>query len=200
MPTSSGISKIALKSLALACALTIGTLPGFAGNKYEKIDAHAFGTGTQLGQNIGVSLNIYGYSTPEDRALLVQAFNRGQNEGLVTALRKMKPVGRVAITGTVGFDCSFIEMTPTPTGRKILFATNRQILFGEAFTNSQSKSYNLTAGELEINDQDRRKSTGILYPAAQLIVNKKGELQLDLVRNPWKLVNIIDWNGPRGVN
>ena len=200
MPTSSGISKIALKSLALACALTIGTLPGFAGNKYEKIDAHAFGTGTQLGQNIGVSLNIYGYSTPEDRALLVQAFNRGQNEGLVTALRKMKPVGRVAITGTLGFDCSFIEMTPTPTGRKILFATNRQILFGEALTNSQSKSYNLTAGELEINDQDRRKSTGILYPAAQLIVNKKGELQLDLVRNPWKLVNIIDWNGPRGVN
>jgi hypothetical protein len=112
----------------------------------------------------------------------------------------MKPVGRVAITGTLGFDCSFIEMTPTPTGRKILFATNRQILFGEALTNSQSKSYNLTAGELEINDQDRRKSTGILYPAAQLIVNKKGELQLDLVRNPWKLVNIIDWNGPRGVN
>ena len=200
MPTCSGISKIALKSLVLACALTVGIVPGFAGDTNETIGAQAFGTGTELGHNIGVTLNIYGLSTPEDRQLLVQAFNRGQNEGLVTALRKMKPVGRVRITGTVGFDCSFIEMTPTPTGRKILFATNREILFGEAFMNTQSKSYNLTAGVLEINDQDKRKSTGRLYPAAQLIVNKEGQLQLELLRNPWNLVSIIDWKGKPGLD
>ena len=200
MPTCSGISKIALKSLVLACALTVGIVPVFAGDTNETIGAQAFGTGTELGHNIGVTLNIYGLSTPEDRQLLVQAFNRGQNEGLVTALRKMKPVGRVSITGTIGFDCSFIEMTPTPTGRKILFATNREILFGEAFMNTQSKSYNLTAGVLEINDQDKRKSTGRLYPAAQLIVNKEGQLQLELLRNPWNLVSIIDWKGKPGLD
>jgi hypothetical protein len=199
MPTISRISKIALKSLVLACALTIGTVPGFAGDKYETIQAQAFGTGTELGHNIGVSIDIYGYSTPADRELLVEAFNRGQNTGLVSALRKMKAVGRVKITGALGDDCAYIEMTPTPTGRRILFATNRPILFGEAFTNSQSKSYDLTAGILEINDQDKRKSTGVLFPAAQLIVNNKGELQLDLVRNPWKLVDIIDWNGTPGL-
>lgn len=200
MPPCSGISKIALKSLVLACALTIGTFPGFARDKYETIGAQAFGTGTQLGQNIGVTINIYGFSTPADRALLVEAFNSGQNKGLVTALRKMKAVGHVEITGTLGYDCAYIEMTPTPTGRRILFATNREILFGESFTDSQSKSYDLTAGALEINDQDKRKSTGILYPAAQLIVNKKGQLQFDVVRNPWKLVNIIDWKGTPGLN
>jgi len=28
-----------------------------------------------------------------------------------------------------------------------------------------------------------------------LIINKQGQLQFELRKNPWKLVNIIDWNG-----
>ncbi len=31
----------------------------------------------------------------------------------------------------------------------------------------------------------------MLYPAAQLVINKDGELQIELRKNPWKLVNII---------
>ena len=57
------------------------------------------------------------------------------------------------------------------------------------------KSFDLTAGEFDLNDQDKSKSTGILYPAAQLTINKDGELQLDLNQNPWRLSGIIDWKG-----
>jgi hypothetical protein len=55
-------------------------------------------------------------------------------------------------------------------------------------------AYNLTAGEFDLNDSDKNKSSGVLYPASQLIINKQGQLQFELRRNPWKLVNIIDWN------
>ncbi|HMD19090.1 MAG TPA: hypothetical protein VKH40_02145 [Alloacidobacterium sp.] len=177
-----------------------GSRPAFSRDKYETIDAQAFGTGTQMGANIGVTLNIYEFSTPADRVTLVQAYEKGQNQGLVNALQKMKAVGHVEITGTLGYDCAYIKMTPTPTGRKIVFVTNRQIRFGEAFFDTQSQSFNLTAGELEINDQDKSKSTGVLYPAAQLILDKEGKLQLDLNQNPWKLVDVIDWKGTAGVN
>lgn len=200
MPTNAGISKIAIKSLLLAGALMIGTFPGYARDKYETIDAQAFGTGTQMGQNIGVTLNIYEFSTPADRTILVQAFDKGQNQGLVTALQKMRTVGHIEITGTLGNDCAYIMMTPTPTGRRIVFATNRQIRFGEAWTDSQTASFNLTAGVLEINDQDKSKSTGALYPAAQLILDKEGKLQLDLNQNAWRLSDIIDWKGTAGLN
>ena len=77
----------------------------------------------------------------------MQAFEAGQNKGLVNALQKMKAVGHVEITGTLGYDCAYIKMTPTPTGRKIVFVTNRQIRFGEAFTDSQTMSFDLTAGD-----------------------------------------------------
>ncbi len=200
MPTNLRMSRIALKGLVLTGSLMIGSLPGFARDKYETIDAQAFGTGTQMGQTIGVTLNIYEFSTPADRVTLVQAFEKGQNQGLANALQKMRAVGHVEITGTLGYDCSYIRMTPTPTGRKIVFVTNRQIRFGEAFFDTQSQSFNLTAGELDLNDQDKSKSTGVLYPAAQLILDKEGKLQLDLNQNAWRLVDLIDWKGTAGVN
>lgn len=159
----------------------------------ETIDATAFGTSTQLGRNIGIKIIIYEFSAPEDRDILVQAFQKGQNDGLVNALEKMKSVGRIQIPGTVGYDLSFIREIITPTGRTIRFVTNRKIAFGESYWNTQTKSFNLTAGEINLNDSDKSKSGGSLFPAAQLIVNKEGELQFELNQNAWKLTNIIEW-------
>jgi hypothetical protein len=182
--------------------LTVGVLPFFSRDhvKPETIEATASGTGTQLGAIVGVSLEIYEYSTPEDYQTLVQAFEKGQNQGLVNALTRMKAVGHCSITGTLGYDVSFIKMIPTPTGRKIRFATNRQLRFGEVWADSQSTAFNLTAGEFDLNDQDKHKSTGVLYPAAQLVIDKEGKLQFQLNQNAWNLVDVIDWKGTAGVN
>jgi hypothetical protein len=194
--------KPVIGGLVLVALLTVGTLPFFSRDKVkdETIEASAMGTGTQLGQVIGVTLIIYEYSTPEDRVALVQAFEKGQNNGLVTALSKMKAVGHCSITGTLGYDVSFIRMIPTPTGRKIRFVTNRQLRFGEVLTDSQSQSFNLTGGEFDLNDQDKSKSSGVLYPAAQLAIDKEGQLQIQLNQNAWRLADVIDWKGTQGVN
>jgi hypothetical protein len=162
--------------------------------KVETIDATATGTSTQLGQLVNVKVTIYEYSSEEDRQILIAAFKKGQNQGLVNALTKMRSVGRIAITGTLGYDLSYIRLIPTPTGRKIRFVTNRLLRFGEVYANTQTTAYNLTAGEFDINDSDKDKSAGVLFPAAQLVINKEGQLEFQLNKNPWKLVNIIDWN------
>jgi hypothetical protein len=184
----------------VAVLLLVGSGTVFSREKYETIDASAFSTGSQMGAVIGVTLNIYEFSTPADRNILVQAYAKGQNQGLYNALWKLRAVGHVEITGTVGNDCSYIEMTHTPTGRRIVFVTSRQIRFAEAWTDSQSQSFDLTAGILELNDQDKSKSTGTLFPAAQLVLNNEGKLQWDLTQNPWRLNDIIDWKGTAGVN
>jgi len=192
-------SRFVVNSIVLLSLAAVGR-PGFARDSYETIDAQSWGTGTQMGESIGVTLNIYQFSTPADKQILVQAYAKGQNQGLTNALSKMKAVGHLEITGTLGNDCSYIRMFVTPTGRKIVFATTRQIRLAEAWADSNSMSYNLTAGVLELNDQDKSKSTGALYPAAQLVLDKQGELQLDLLQNPWRLSDLIDWPGTRGVN
>jgi hypothetical protein len=196
MNSRSRFRKYGYGSLLVAVLLLTGITLALYGDdrKVETIDATAQGTSTQLGKTVGVKITIYEYSNPEDRQFLIDAFKKGQNQGLVNALTKMKSVGRIAITGTLGYDLSYIGLVPTPTGRKIRFVTNRLLRFGEVYSNSQSIAYNLTAGEITLNDADKSKNEGVLYPAAQLVINKAGDLQIELRKNPWKLVNIIDWN------
>lgn len=193
-------AKVALTALFVFALLLVGIIPGIARDKYETIDATAWGTSTQTGANIGVTVIIYEFSNADDRSILVQAYKKAQNQGLVNALTKMKAVGRVSITGTLGYDLSYIKQVPIPNGRRIIFVTNRKITFAEDWADSESKSFDLTAGQIDINEQDKSKSSGVLFPATQLVLNSQGELQWDLNQNPWRLGDVIDWKGTPGLN
>jgi hypothetical protein len=192
--------KRALASLLITGLLILGSTLSFAANKAETIDATAMGTSTQMGSQFSITLNIYDYSAPADKQILVQAFEKGQDQGLFNALSKMKAAGHIEVTGTLGYDCSYIQMIPTPTGRKIRFVTNRLLKFGEVYWDTRSTAYNLTAGEFDLNDTDKSKSTGVLYPAAEFVIDKQGELQINLIGNPFNLVDVLDWKGTPGVN
>ena len=192
--------KLAFRCLLITGLLIVGSTLALSANKPETIEATAMGTSTQMGSEFGITLNIYDFSTRADRQVLVQAFEKGKNEGLVNALSKMKAAGHIEVTGTLGYDCSYIRMIQTPSGRKIRFVTNRLLRFGEVYWDTRSTAYNLTAGEFDLNDTDKSKSTGVLYPAAEFEIDKQGELQMNLVGNPWKLVDIIDWKGTPSVN
>jgi hypothetical protein len=156
----------------------------------EVYQAQAMGQGTQLGQTFNVTVLIEQYSTPEERQILVGAFNDAKSQGLSNALNKMHADGRIAITGTLGYDISFARKIKNADGYMVRVLTNRPITFGEAWSQSRSMSYNLSAIELNVND-DAKKSTGILLPACQFVIDKKtGELTAENYQNPWKLVNI----------
>jgi hypothetical protein len=189
-------------SLLLISLFSLASASAFSQDrsKPETIEATARGTETQMGKEFPVTLTIYEYSTQADKQILTEAFQNGKDQGLFNALSKMKAVGHIAVTGTLGYDVSYIEAIPTPTGRKVRFVTNRLLRFGEVYRDSRSTLYNLTAGEFDINDGDKSKSTGTFYPEAELAIDKQGELQYNLVGFPWQLVDIIDWKGTPGVN
>jgi hypothetical protein len=192
--------KLALGSLLIAGLLLVASTAALSADKPETIEASAMGTGTQMGHQFSVTLNISDYSTQADKQILIEAFQKGKDQGLVNALSKMKAAGHIEVTGTLGYDCSYIRMIPTPTGRKIRFVTNRLLRFGEVYWDTRSTAYNLTAGEFDLNDTDKSKSTGVLYPAAEFVIDKQGELQINLIGNPYNLVDVLDWKGTPGVN
>jgi hypothetical protein len=193
---------LAVYCLMLICLLSLGSASAFSQDrsKPETIEATAKGTEEQMGKEFPMTLIIYEYSTPADKQILTEAFQGGKDQGLFNALSKMKAVGHIAVTGTLGYDVSYIQMIPTPNGRKIRFVTNRLLRFGEIYRDSLSASYNLTIGEFDINDEDKTKSTGTFYPAAELTMDKEGELHYNLVGFPWQFVDVIDWKGTPGVN
>jgi hypothetical protein len=196
------IHKLGISLSLLVVLLGVGITPSSSQDrvKPETITAVTTGTGTQSGQMTQVMVLIYEYSTEDDRQIILNAFAKGQNQGLFNALTKMKSVGRISITGTLGMDIKYIRMIPTPTGRKLKFVTNRTIAYGEAYTDNSPQSFNLTGGEIDLNDSDRKLSTGVLYPAAKLGFDKEGQIQIQLNQNAWKLADIIDKKGTPGEN
>ena len=155
------------------------------------IQAQAMGTSTQLGRNFNMTLIIEELSTDAERAGLIESFQQKGNEGLVNALSKMRSKGRMSITGTLGYDIAYAKWLPQPDGSSVLrIVTDRPLRFGEVWADTRSSDYNLSGVEI-IVPKDKKKISGTLYPACQLKMNKKNELELELYQNPWKLVNIM---------
>jgi hypothetical protein len=181
--------KLGSSSLILLVTLALGAGPGFAsGPNPERIQA----TYTQGGEAISVTLIIYDYTTASEKQILSQAFGEGRDQGLVAALSKTKAVGHCSITGDLSFDVAFIQMVVTPTGRQITFITNRPFQSDEAGPKMESQSFDLMVGQFDMNDTDKAKSTGFLFPASKLVIDGQGKLHYDLDGSPWSLVNVVD--------
>ena len=158
--------------------------------KREHIQATAEGTSTQLGRIVNIDIIINEHSTADDQKALIEAFQLKGSEGIANALDKMHSKGRIAITGTLGYDVNYIREFPMPDGsRKIRLITDRPIAFGEHWHATRSRDYDLSAAEIIISPQ-KGKSQGTVLPACQFKIDKQNELQIETFQNPWKLVNI----------
>jgi hypothetical protein len=181
--------KSGISTLLLAGAFMVGTAPGFASDPNpETIQA----TYSQPGNTISLTLIVYNYSTAADLQFLSRAFQDGQDRGLATALSKTKSVGHCSIAGGLSYEVAFIQMVPTPTGRKIIFIASRPRSPEEADPPASSQSFDLAVGQFDLNDTDPAKSKGFLYPASKLVIDQQGEFHYDLAGIPWALLNVLD--------
>ena len=161
-----------------------------AKDKKMYIQAQAYGTSTQLGRTHGVNIIVNEYSTPEDQKVLLAAFKANKNEGLVDALQKMKAKGRIALVGGLGYDVVYIRKFARPDGTTMLrMVTDRLMSFGEVNANSRSMDYSLTGIEVVLSPNEK-KNKGTLLPACKFKIDKKGQLQLELLQNSWRLANV----------
>src|SRR5262245_60020910 len=155
------------------------------------IQAQAMGTSTQLGQTFNITAIVNELSPPEDQKILLDVFKEKGNEGLVNALSKMPAKGRLAITGTLGGDLAYIRRFEQPDGSLVIrMVTNRLLRFGEVWADTRSSDYQLSGLEITFS-KDKKHNKGTLIPAAELKMNKEGQLEIEAFQNPWNLVNIM---------
>ena len=187
------LTNIAL-SIVGAASLVLLMGSSISAQKLEKsitIQAQAMGEAQQMGQNFGVTLIIEEFSTDAEKAALLEAFTQKGNEGLVNALSKMKSKGRMAITGTLGYEVSYIRQWTQPDGSiKYRLVTNRPIRFGEAWSDSRSMDYDLSGVEITLSP-NKKQDKGTLFPLCKLKMDKENHIELELNQNPWNLVNIM---------
>ncbi len=160
--------------------------------KRETIQAQAMGQNRAAGKTFNVTVSIDSYSTPDDQTLLISAFNQGGQAALSKSLSKMKSKGRVAVTGTLGYNIAYVRTFSTENGRKVRLITDRPIQFAEARNNGRSTDYDLSALELNLNN-DKSQSSGSLIIGLRVKVDKDSQLIFESYGSgPWKLVNVME--------
>ena len=160
--------------------------------KSETIQAQAWGQDRLAGKNFNMTIRIQSYSTPQDQKTLIDAFNKGGHDALVSALQKMPSRGRVSMTGTLGTDIAYVRSFPTETGRKIRVVTDRPIQFREAYQSGRSTQYDVTVVELNIDSANQKNSSGGLIVGARVRMNKSGQVEIESYGSPWKLSNVME--------
>ena len=158
------------------------------------IQAIVQGTSSQMGQMYHVNIIIEQFSTPDDQKALIDAFERGGQDKVVSVLEDMKPKGRVRFaSGGVGNDVKYIIELPSEKGRRIRLITDRNIGFGELYHGTRSRDYNVGAIELVLTPDG--KGSGTVLPAVKLTEDKKTkQIELETLQNPWNLTNVVVHN------
>jgi hypothetical protein len=185
--------------LLFACVISFGQ-GAPAELKPLTIQCSAQGTSTQSDKLTSITVRINEYSTEQERQTLVGVFKESGSPGLTKALKKMPSKGVISITGKSGYDVRFIRVMPdSPAGtRKLRIVTDRPIAVIEqmsASANVRTLPHSITALEITLVMSDvEKKSTGILLPACQLVVDKKTkEVTIESYQNPWKLFNFFGY-------
>ena len=162
--------------------------------KSIKVQATAMGQQQKLGTLINIDVIINALSTPEDQKALLAAFQAKGNEGIVNALEKMPSKGRLAISGTLGYDVAYIRRFNNEDGTVTLrIITDRAIRFGEVWHDTRSRDYSLSALEIVFNRNKKGKirGKGTLTPACQFDLDKDNQIRLKLFENAWTLDHVM---------
>ena len=153
------------------------------------IQGNARGTSTQLGRLVPVKIIIEKLSTDEDQKALIDAFKRSGHNGVLDALERMSPKGRVSLEGRVGNDVKYIKELPAKNGRRFRLVTDRNLTFGELRNNTRSAEYSIGAVEVTITPDG--KGSGTILPACKLKVTKQQQIEIETYQNPWQLTDMI---------
>jgi hypothetical protein len=153
--------------------------------------AVAFGqAGAAAGKSFGLTIYVDGISPDGDVDELIGTLKQKGQDGLVSAMEKMKDLGRVAPTGSVGTGMRVVLVRPNPDGgQHIVLATNRPITFAELYNGTRSRDYPIGIVVLDV-DKDG-KGTGSFAPLCKVRFNKKKQLEIEhYSQKPFRLANV----------
>ncbi len=193
MRATIGLSRVIFVAvLLLSLAGLAGSQKAQQGSQRITIQGNARGTSTQLGRLVPVKIIIDQVSTADEQNLLIDAFQKRGHDGMVDALTRLRPKGRIAIEGTVGNDVKYIRELPSETGRRFRLVTDRNLSFVELRNSTRSAEYSIGAVDVTLTPDG--KGSGTILPACKLKLNKQQQIEVEAYQNPWQLTDLIIHN------
>src|SRR5688500_16706446 len=182
-------------ALALIC-LFGWNAPGLAQTRGEPEKFSASYVDINTGRTGPLQISVTRWSTEAERRTLNQTlFKKGQ-DALLEALRDMRPVGRIATPGNIGWDLRYAEQRALPDGaRELILATDRPMSFWEITNRPRSSQYPFTWVQFRIGPDGTGQ--GKVAVAARITGEEADDLieVEDFALQPVRLENIKSSKG-----
>lgn len=143
--------------------------------KKEKFGALAYlpsGAGPAMvgaGARANVDLFVNAYTNDEDAKRMAALLVESGPNALLKALEKSKSIGKITLTGRVGFyDLKLIRSHRTPEGRRIYAVGDRPIGFLEVYAGNRSQDYPFGILQVDLKTKENGKEEGegaLIYSA-----------------------------------
>lgn len=145
-----------MRNLSGGLAVVLLLAGGATASAQEREHYHALAvnmSNVDLGSPTTVDIVIERWSTDEEEAKLVEAFQKGQ-DALLSALQKIKPrAGYIALPGETGWRVKYAnKVAGEDGGWQIVLLTDRPMEFEEAANRPRSYYYPFTLVELHVDD------------------------------------------------
>jgi hypothetical protein len=119
-----------------------------------------------------VEINVKRWSSPSERATLVNAVAKGQDK-LLDELKDQKPVGTVRFNTELAWDLRYARQMPREEGgTRVFLATDRPMSVLEIWNDPRYSQYPFTLIDLQF-DRDGN-ATGSIMLAARVTADKDG--------------------------
>ena len=177
--------------------LVLITLPAVAKDKNKSIERYKANAIVQTGGGASMAeINIYRWSTDEERAELLQAIKDATNDKrqarkVAQALRGQKKAGYAFMANKQGYPLRYARAFDMGGGkRQIILATDRPVSFQEAYNQTQRGDFDVSL--IILNLDENNKGEGILSLGTELKWNEKeGKIEMTNVSSqPIKLGDV----------
>ena len=172
---------------ALGVSMTVPAQEG-AKPKKEQFSALAYlpsGAGPAMvgaGAKVNVDLHVDRYTSDEEAKSMAGLLVNAGPDALLKALEKSKTIGRIRLTGRVGFyDLKLIRSHRTPEGRRIYGIGDRPVGFLEAYVNNRSMDYpfGILQIDLKTDEKGKEKGEGALIYSAKIKVLEGNNIDVE---------------------
>ena len=121
------------------------------------------------GARVNVDLFVNSYTSDEEAKTMAAVLVQAGPDALLKALEKAKSIGKITLTGRVGFyDLKLIRSHRTPTGRRIYAIGDRPVGFLEAYVSNRSMDYPFGILQIDLktkDDGDEEGEGALIYSA-----------------------------------
>jgi hypothetical protein len=177
---------IVVSLILILCPLLLASTVSAQNEKYSAMGFLPSGAGMRgvgAGSTFNVDIYINSYTNDAEAKRLAAILLEGGNDALFKQLEDMKSIGKITLTGRVGFyDLKLIRVHNLPGGgRRIIAVTDRPIQFLEAYAGTRSTDYNfgLLQIDLKPNKKGREEGQGSLIYAAKVKVIQGKSIEVE---------------------